>query len=121
MQIGIVLFQNALSPPRQSASPLYRVPVQKWGISPGFKAGDGFKPEEYFIYFEDLDSVPNAALANGALANAALANAHNRVRGAFYGQELVRVAHCQFFPFRAALGNGVGLIILRKAIFGASE
>jgi succinate dehydrogenase/fumarate reductase flavoprotein subunit len=38
------------------------VPVQKWCISLEFKAGNGFKPEEYWSYFEDLNPLPNAEI-----------------------------------------------------------
>jgi hypothetical protein len=38
------------------------VSVQKWCISLEFKAGSEFKPEEYWSYFEDLNSLPNAEI-----------------------------------------------------------
>jgi hypothetical protein len=54
------------------------VPVQKWCISSGFKAGSKFKPETYGYYFEDLDLLPNLASAN----------ARNRARAAVSGRAL---------------------------------
>ena len=38
------------------------LPIQKWQLVPGFKAGGGFEPEEYMKYFEDSDSTPNAEI-----------------------------------------------------------
>jgi hypothetical protein len=38
------------------------VSVQKWCISPEFKAGSEFKPETYILYFEALDLLPNAEI-----------------------------------------------------------
>jgi len=36
--------------------------IQKRYISPEFKAGGGFEPEEYWEYFEDSNSPPNTEI-----------------------------------------------------------
>ena len=36
--------------------------VSKYSIEPVVKAGATFKPEEYSLYFEDLNFVPNAEI-----------------------------------------------------------
>jgi hypothetical protein len=38
------------------------VSIQNWWISPEFKAGNGFNPEGYGQYFEDLNALPNAEI-----------------------------------------------------------
>jgi hypothetical protein len=87
--------------------------VQKWCISPEFKAGSEFKPEEYWVYFEDLNLLPNVALAN----------ARNRVRGAVSGRTLGVVAQLQLQGVGVEIGllGQIGFVIFAHIVIDQGD